>query len=288
MTREQPKTPQAIIEFDGLGTHWWIELLGRSNADISSVRKSVLKRVRWFEHTYTRFDQNSTIGRLNRTKRLKNPSAELLQMLGFARMMFEVSKGAFDITVGGRLAALGYGAHGHAKLIPDPWASILYTPDEVRLHDAISLDFGGFGKGWLIDDLCRLLQRLGHDSFVINGGGDILVHSPEHISIQLEHPLDPTRYMGVTEIRQGALACSSTTKRVWKDTTGQKHHHIIDPRTGRSTANGLVASFVKAPTALLADTCATIALLDKRHIPNLQQRFGADIRVLRRAQLQAV
>ncbi|MBC7746875.1 FAD:protein FMN transferase [Pedobacter sp.] len=259
------------IEFDALGTHWWIELPEETDGDI--VKSKIIERVMTFQNDYSRFIPNSYIGKLNSTKRLTAPPQELLNMLIFARDMFEVSEGIFNISVGGTLAQLGYGkSQPTAKLHTSLWGQVVMTEQEVSIPNDVEIDLGGFGKGWLIDTLGVLLKNEGYEEYVINGGGDILVSSFEPLEFALEHPVDSSLKVGTTRIQHGALAVSSSVKRVWNQ-GAKTHHHLIDPRQGISSASPIVATYVRAETALMADTMATILLITPELRGKLTARY---------------
>ncbi len=272
-----------IFEFDALGTHWWIESL--EEALSTELQERIRNYVQDFEQTYTRFSDSSLLGQLNQHKRLSNPPTDMLTMLEYARDMCRASDGVFNISVGGKLQELGYGrASSQGKISHDFWNDVKLTPEEICIPSEISLDFGGFGKGWLIDILGKLLEGKGVSYYVINGGGDIFVNAPEPLEFALEHPYDQTKSIGSTKIQRGALAVSSTVKRSWKQ--GSKtHHHIIDPRTGKPSQSDIVSTYVRAETALLADTCATILLIAPDLEPKLTDAYSLKTILLRHDQL---
>lgn len=252
--------PKPNIEFESLGTHWWIEVL--DELDDAQVETAILQRVKAFHNDYSRFIPESYIGRLNNEKVLKSPPKELLDMLAFARDMFRETEGIFNISVGSTLGQLGYGtANKKSKVHHDLWSHVTFSSSHVTIPADVEIDLGGFGKGWIIDEIGKILHAHGREYFVINGGGDILVSSIEPIELALEHPLDDTQMIGTTRITRGALAVSSTKKRVWKqgDVT---HHHIIDPRTAQSSDSQIAATYVRAETALIADAMATVLLIE--------------------------
>ncbi|MBL8121720.1 FAD:protein FMN transferase [Candidatus Saccharibacteria bacterium] len=262
-SRPHPETH--LHELDALGTHWCIESLDSELT--AAIRQSITDHITKFQETYTRFTDTSLLGRLNKEKRLYKPPADMLAMLKFARDMFHITGGVFNISVGGELLARGYGkVSGQGNISQKMWDELQATPEKITIPDEMSLDFGGFGKGWLIDELGKLLAQHRVEHFVINGGGDILVNAPEPIEFALEHPLDPNKSIGSTKIQRGALAVSSTIKRSWtKD--NQRQHHIIDPRSCAPSENDIVSAYIRADTALIADVCATVLLID----PTLEQ-----------------
>jgi|JI10StandDraft_1071094.scaffolds.fasta_scaffold02782_6 FAD:protein FMN transferase len=262
----------SLYEFDALGTHWSLEILGGTWC--KDDRETVLGVVTTFEDAYTRFRDSSLIGKLNIHKVILSPPQELVDMFVFAEKMHVASQGSFNISVSGALDRLGYGDKSRATSVKrNFWNEVKYNRDKITIPGETTVDLGGFGKGWLIDKLGVVLERLGHKYFVINGGGDILVQAAEPIELGLEHPFDAGQIIGTTQIKQGALAVSSTIKRRWKS-DNKLHHHIIDPKTAASSETDIISSYVKGPSALIADTCATIFLLCPELVPQLEKTFG--------------
>ncbi|MGB4967311.1 MAG: FAD:protein FMN transferase [Candidatus Saccharimonadales bacterium] len=275
--------PSSIYEFDALGTRWSLELLEGSWS--TSAKNHILAQVTTFEDMYTRFRDSSLIGQLNLRKKLVSPPQELLDMFVFAEKMHVASQGAFNISVGGALDGLGYGDRSRAAAVKrNFWNEVKYNRDEILIPGEATVDLGGFGKGWLIDRLGVLLERLGHSHYLINGGGDILVAATKPIELGLEHPLTANNIIGTTKIKRGALAVSSTVKRRWQS-DGKTYHHIIEPTTGISSNNKVISTYVKGPSALIADTCATILLLRPELTETLQNQFALQTIILRGSQL---
>lgn len=279
----KPK-PNNILEFDGLGTRWWVELLGRDDFPVN-LADLVQGTVRLFDDTYSRFKPDSLIGQLNARKRLDKPSQELLDLFSFAQKMYAVTNGAFDISVGGTLQRLGYGdtkTATHAK--SDFWSQVRYDRGEIVIPGESAIDFGGFGKGWLLDKLAVLLERRGCKHYLINGGGDIVLNSTLPIELGLEHPYDPTKVIGTTKITKGSLAVSSTVKRRWSS-EGASHHHIIEPDTDAASNSAVVTTYVRGKTALIADTLATVLVLRPELRHRLEKKFKIKAIIVTNAQI---
>lgn len=263
--------PKPKIEFEGIGTHWWIEIL--DDDDHQDIKKAIINTVEQFNQDYSRFLPDSYIGKLNSEKVLHRPPRELIDMLLFAKDMYVVSEGAFNISVGGELAHRGYGKGSkQAGIDRDLWDHVTMGDDIITIPDTVDVDLGGFGKGWLIDMLADLLKKSGHPYFVINGGGDILVSSLTPIELALEHPTNTTKMIGTTRITQGALGASSNEKRVWI-MNDKPQRHIIDPHHLSDDANDVTATFVRAETALIADTMATILFINPALNKQLSERY---------------
>ena len=272
------------IEFTGLGTHWWVELIGREDFPVA-LSEFIQNTLTLFDDTYSRFHDETLIGQLNIHKKLINPPQELVEMFEFARKMYLATDGAFDISVGGTLQRLGYGDTKTARSTsPHFWDEIICNNDKIIIPRESAIDFGGFGKGWLIDKLAVLLEKRGHPYYLINGGGDIVLSAPEPIELGLEHPYDPTKVIGTTKIMRGALAVSSTVKRRW-NINGETQHHIIEPLKDGATDSPVVTTYVRGKTALIADTLATVLLIRPELKTQLEKQFGVEAILVNRDQL---
>lgn len=239
-----------------LGTAWWVE------AVVPEVRREDIARhliahLSRFEQRYSRFLPDSLVSRLNTTRELKGPDPEFLEILLYGQSLYTRTFGHFNFLVGNVLLARGYGTIGNKGdpgEIANPQTHLTLSTEKVTLT-AGSVDFGGFGKGYVIDELAALLRHLGVEHFLINGGGDLYGTSEPDgtpITIHLEHPTIADTYLGTTTIYNQGFAASSPFKRTWKD-GDQTHNHIV----GTTTA----ATFIIAPTARAADAFATACLL---------------------------
>ncbi len=265
---------QALFEFDSIGSRFWIERLDDSAIDRKTQAQIVAYAER-IDDTYSRFKPTSLISKLARTGTVKHPSVELRSMLDYARRMHQASEGVFNITVAGVLHQMGYGDPEYGdEVLRDPWQVITWSKDELRVPPGLMLDFGGFGKGWMIDEMAAILRRNGIEQFIVNGGGDLFVQHCEPVEFFLENPHNPGYSLQSVFIQHGALAGSDTVKRSWQTEEGAKKHHIIDPATSDSSDSGITASYVIAPTALLADTLATIIIVRPDLASKLEQAFG--------------
>jgi thiamine biosynthesis lipoprotein len=128
------------------------------------------------------------------------------------------------------------------------------------LPEGGGIDLGGIGKGWAVD---RLATMLGNPCLV-NGGGDVYAagRPPDAPAwyVGVEDPFAPSHDLAVLAIEDRGVATSSRLRRRWSDGHGLQHH-LIDPSTGRPSDSDAVQVTVVAPTTLLADYHAKVALL---------------------------
>lgn len=92
--------------------------------------------------------------------------------------------------------------------------------------------------------------------YVIDAGGDLLVHTDKPITIALEDPADPSNAVGTAEIDAGAFCASSPSRRHWGEAAGHRLHHLLNAIDGLPV-NDVAATWVTAPRTALADGLAT-------------------------------
>lgn len=180
------------------------------------------------ERELSRFQPNSDITRINQltagTSTRVTPST--LECLVIARHMFELTGGAFDISIGSGLPSLEI------------------DPDELAVHattGGVQLDLGGIGKGYAVDLVAELLEDWGLDHSLVHGGfSSVRALEPpadgEGWPLTLSDPRDPSRVLARMSARQVALGASGIRK---KD-------HIVDPQSGQPV-RGRLASWVAVP-----------------------------------------
>ncbi|WP_170834346.1 FAD:protein FMN transferase [Fictibacillus solisalsi] len=113
-----------------------------------------------------------------------------------------------------------------------------------------SFDFGGFGKGFIID---RMKERFytKAENWLINAGGDLLVTGT--MTAGIEHPVYMGQDMICLQLKDAALATSGKNYRKWNNS-----HHILNGRTGKPANNGVLQASVIADTVMEAEMAAKI------------------------------
>lgn len=243
--------------FEAIGTAWSI---GTEKPVSDAVRTQVARVVADYDAIWSRFRSDSAVSRL-----AAGGSADLGPtagpVLALLLRLAAATGGSVSPLLGRPLEHLGYDAgyrltprSGH---VTPPSATVLRVDgDRVTLAAPALIDVGAAGKGQLVDLVVAVLTGAGHDSVLIDAGGDLrAVGAP--VEVALEHPYDPSMAIGVTELRDGALCASAVTRRSWDAIDGRgRLHHVLDGRTGVPVAE-VAATWVTAPTALVADALST-------------------------------
>ena len=249
-----------IKEIAALGTLWWFDLFDAPAEREREVTDHITNRLTIFEKQYSRFLNTSFIGTLNRTGTLENPTDELVALLQFGKKLYKDTGGMFNFLSAHTQVARGYGTQqtvrSNDNTAPaNPDIDLIIDRKQITLHRG-AVDLGGFGKGWLIDEVANMLQTdLGIKHFLINGGGDIYATTLSDnapVDIFVEHPIKQKHSIAKIPLANQGFAGSSTHKRRWHK-SDKAHHHIITEHDNEMSAH------VIAETALTADTFATIA-----------------------------
>lgn len=132
------------------------------------------------------------------------------------------------------------------------------------LNDTIEIDLGGFGKGYALERVDRLLQKFSIDNaFLSFGESSILTrgHHPagSHWKVGLNDYSFPGRSVYTFELNSGSV---STSSNFFVDDDGglRKHHHVISPFDGRPLDKRMTAS-VAAASPETAEILSTASLV---------------------------
>ncbi|MFC1730782.1 FAD:protein FMN transferase [candidate division KSB1 bacterium] len=273
---------QFFKKFDALGTG--IELWLDSNQTRDSVNdlETIEKQVVEFEKTFSRFLEESELSQLNKTDGQFKASSEMMVLLKLAKDFYKRTDGLFDPTVARPLEKLGYNKSFHTlgELSSEKESS---EPDDLRndvdfekvviddqnstvsIPSNIKIDLGGIGKGYIVDILAKQLVEWGYENFWISAGGDMFLSGQKDgksHQVGVQNPLKHDEDLLDIEVRDNhlAVATSGTTKRHWSK-EGKIWHHIIDPQTGLSAENDLLAVTVVCTNIIEADVFAKVAFV---------------------------
>ena len=259
-----------------------------ARADARALDEALLAcrdRCVFFEHALSRTRGDSDISRAHAASpdpvAVAPETAELVELaLGYCAR----SEGLFDVTMGtvtslwdfhtGKMPsarsldeALGHLGWEHVRV--NRAASTLAIDDPATV-----LDLGGVAKGYIADDLARVLRSFGVTRFVINLGGNVLVSGgrPENRAARPPHragspwkigvvnPRDPAHHRVLIDVVSGSVVTSGAFERRFAR-GGRVYHHILDPRTGMPAETDLACATIVSPRSLDGDGYSTTAFM---------------------------
>jgi len=265
--------PLHRFEFRAMGGPNSLQVHAQTLAEAQAAATLAIDEVRRIEAKYSRYRDDSVVSRINAAAggAPVTIDAETAGLLGFAHAAWTQSGGLFDATSGVLRRAWDFDAPkvpSAAELAPIlarvGWDALERDGDRVRLARAgMELDFGGFGKEYAADRAARVLREAGIESALVELGGDLVALAPqpgaEPWRVGIRHPRRDDALVATLELASGAMATSGDYER-FAIVDGVRHHHILDPRTGRS-ARGFSSVTVHGANAMVAGSATTIAML---------------------------
>ena len=215
-------------------------------------------------------NSDSEIVRLNKNKKLQNPSPYLIEVIKKSQILSEQTNGNFDITV----QPLWNYYYSHFILnrksnFPDDkalkdikksinWQNVVIENNTVILKNNASITLNGIAQGWITDKVVEIINKNNIKNTLVDFGetfasGSYESKRPWNIEIQSSEGIST-----VVKLTNKAVATSSASGTMFEPT--KKYNHIFNPKTGLSTGNFNTVSVI-SNKAWLSDCIATSALL---------------------------
>lgn len=271
-----------------LGTEVSLTVLADCPETGQRAVEAALAEVRLVDRLMSLYRPDSQVSQLNREGIIAAPHRYLVSILRAAEAMSLYSEGAFDVTVQ-PLWSL-YAEAAAASTLPDSaaiasvrshvnWRRVQLAGGVVRLSgDGTAITLNGIAQGFAADRVAATLRRHGIQHALINTGeiaalGSRDDETPWNVGIQ--HPRRQDAYQALAQLQGRCLSTSGDYATTFsKD---RSHHHLFDPRTGRSPHDFSSVSIVAA-TAVEADALSTTVFVlgPERGLELVQATPGAD------------
>jgi thiamine biosynthesis lipoprotein len=276
-----PSPEPVLITGATMGTSYSVRLGSTAPIDPDTLRAALDARLAAINSMMSTYDRDSDISRLNRAGPghwIEIP-AEFATVVSAAMSISELSQGAFDITVSPLVELWGFGPGG-AIAEPPAAASIeavrqrtgidkisLRTepPAIMKTEAGVRIDLSAIAKGYAVDELARVIERMGASDYLVEIGGEIRVRGERpdggNWRVAIERPSSgERRVQRIVELNAGAIATSGDYRNfIMLDQ--HRFSHAIDPRTGYPVQHATASVSVIADTAMRADALATAFLV---------------------------
>lgn len=258
----------------GFGTTLWLRAGHADAGHADQALDQAVALLRHLEAQLSLFDARSAVSRLNREGELHQPDPALVDLLQRARQVSQRSQGLFDITVQPLWAA--WAAAQAQQRLPTPaelaqararvdWRGVQVSPQAVRLaRPGMAITLNGIAQGYAAERCRTLLQQQGiHHALLDTGEWAPLGQAPggQPWQLGLASPRDSARLLATLQADGRGIAVSSDAHcRLGPDPADDRHHHILDPRSGDSPRQ-LSAVAVLAPSPTLADALTKVMFM---------------------------
>jgi len=249
--------------------------------DLTFVSSSVSKADQYFtraltiameyEDKFSRFKKNSELSLLNKYKSLA-VSGEFLKVYKIAKKISKKTEGRFNVLE--QVSSIGYNT-SFEKLsrrqveqkgsneYNNNLSEIKIRNKSIYLKEKQSLDFGGFLKGLVVQDINRQINN--KYGSIINIGGDLYVSGLDpannKFKIEIINPLNKNNKI-IVDITNTAICTSGVYKRKWKKGNINKHH-ILNPNYKDSAETDILSASIFHKNGALADAYATMSIVMK-------------------------
>lgn len=273
--RPVPPTARAIPAATGawyrreeaiMGTAVSVELWADSAAQADAALAGVMDEMHRIDRRMSPHREDSELSRINReaARRPVALSAEMARLIDRALHFSALSNGAFDISY----AAAGQLYDYRAGIAPDDahldeacrrvnWRALLLDRAAGTLQfgqPGMRIDLGGFAKGHAVDRAVAGLQARGIRHATVAAGGDSRVLGDRRgrpWSIAIRDPRRADAVVAVLPLQDVSISTSGDYERFF-ERDGVRHHHLLDPRTGRSP-RGIRSVTILAPDGLTSE-----------------------------------
>ncbi|MBL4839059.1 MAG: FAD:protein FMN transferase [Kordiimonadaceae bacterium] len=217
-------------------------------------------------------DPESELSRINREAHLHpvEISDDMEFVLQFARLLSDLTKGAYDISVVPELMAQGglpalYEPHAQTG----NWRDIRLSKGRVFFSRELKIDLGGIAKGYAVDAAFEILAVAmpDLDKLVINAGGDLRMQQWHGETVQIRSP-DPRTRGEFSKVDMLAPAMATSAPHYAGNAS-----LIVNRQAGCLEKSGDSIS-VFAPSCMIADTLTKAVFLYDAPA-SILARFGA-------------
>jgi thiamine biosynthesis lipoprotein len=278
-----------------MGTAIRVELWSDDRMQAEAAIDAVMAEMHRIDALMSPYKEASELSRINRdaARRPVVICAELFDLLERSVRFSEFSGGAFDITYAGaghlydyrrrvrpteqQLAAAREAIGYHHLQLDRATHSVRFAREGVRI------DLGGFAKGYAVDNGAAILAQRGVRHAVVAAGGDSRMlgdRCGRPWTIGVRDPRREGEVVALLPLQDVAVSTSGDYERYFDD-GGERCHHLIDPRTGRSPHH-VHSVTVIAPDGLTSEALSkTVFVLGpERGIPLVESVPESDVVVV--------
>jgi len=257
-----------------LGTYVQIRIYDDGKKD---VLKKAFDRVKELGDKITVNQKGSEIDAINDQAGIKpvKVSDDLYPLLKRAYQYSQDSKGGFDMAIGSitQMWHIGFDDARKPSQAEIDQGLKLVDYHKVKLNDqdrsvyletkGMQLDLGAIAKGFITDEVVKVLKENGVTTAIVDLGGNVYVlgHSPRGVDMDWTVGIqDPNKarntVLGSIPERNKTLVTSGIYERFLK-VDGKTYHHLFDPKTGYPFDNDIAGVTIIADKSIDGDGLST-------------------------------
>lgn len=268
-TISDPATPTQRIDFQAMGTSFFCILVGANE----QIFNSIYELANDLESKWSRFIPDSEVMFLNNhPDSMHQVSDATLRLVSDMKLGFDLTHGLYSANILGELIDIGFAKSRSNLDNVTKWDAQSKTSADlsdvvidlekksVSVPSGVALDPGGIGKGLAADLMSDYAMQLGAMGVAVFAGGDVAVkgmaQGASGWKVTISDPNNVENFIDTISLSRGGLATSSPMG--WKIGSS---HHIIDPRTQRSSDSDVLQATVIAQNASQAEVLSKMCVI---------------------------
>lgn len=246
--------------FSTMGTNIFVEVYHPQTELRDQAIAAVVAEMERINQQYSTYIETSELSQLNKVAAARaelnatnltmqgvKVSQELFDLLVLSKEISELTQGAFDVTY----ASVGYLYSYPDKQKPSDQkiATLLEAINYQHLildaqntsvsfaNKDVKIDLGGIAKGFAVDNAIEILQKMGIKNALVTAGGDTRLLGDrlgKPWIVGIRDPRDRDKQAVVIPMAESAMSTSGDYERYFEQ-DGVRFHHILSPKTGKST-----------------------------------------------------
>jgi FAD:protein FMN transferase len=241
----------------------------------ADLHQAILAKVDEVNLSLSTYNPQSIISRVNQNDTTVVVDAHFEMVFNRAKDVYNITGGAFDLTVAPLVNTWGFGFGKKETVTPELIDSLmvfvgmskvnLLNRRVVKDDPRLMLDAGAIAKGYGVDVAAKSLDSLGVVNYMIEIGGEVRVKgsNPKGLPwrIGVDKPIDdPTvqhrELETIIHLNNQSLATSGNYRNFYYD-GDMKRSHTISPQTGYPAQSNMLSATVLAADCTTADAYAT-------------------------------
>lgn len=256
--------------FFGMNTLMAVTVFDGGSLSPEAVNNITKEKCEELENVFDALDENSEVYRFNnRISRDFKVSPTLNAALAKALLAYDITDGAFDISVMPLLSLWGfdngnYGLPKHGDIenaLKSVGSKKLALSGGVLSADTdVKINMGGIAKGFFGDELIKSFKDSGVTAVFSLGGNIVTLGQKKDgspFSIAIKDPKNDSATFCTVKVGSETSVVTSGGYERYFEYEGKKYHHILDPKTGYPAESGILSVTVIGKDGALCDAFST-------------------------------
>jgi len=247
------------------GTYWKLVSTNYISDSTKTAIIDELDRIDFIASNYKIQSELSLINASAANTKIKI-SEDLYTLLSLAEELNQISKGAYDVTLGSMVIQGGFGPDSSNDIYDSKASKRFVISDDLYLEkfNQFLFDLSSIAKGFAVDSIHKLLVDMNKPNFLFDVGGELIVSGSKHgvpWVVGIQNPVEYSNQTIKNILSEDflAVATSGEYRNYLIDDSGAKTSHTFDPATSNSIKNDVLSVTVTSKqSAMSADAWATL------------------------------